>query len=316
MKQFIALTLLITFGISDAFADRSPRRGGNGSSRVERNRGSSSGSGSVRTPRRSSSQSRTRRDNSSTTRTERRSSSSQTRQSRQRRNDSQARQSRQRNNDTQARQARQRNNDRQVRQNRSRNNGRVNTNRRTNRNTQYGNRSNHRPARYRARAYNRYHHSPVSRRYNHHSRWNARRSYFSYVRRNFRNYVYLSWLMYPSSRSNGHYYVDNYPYYVYNGYRHRYSQVDYCNYQLVDKDTHLVVRKYDYQSCASGYNRCAIDRDNRNESSWDNKYFCAEVTGSDVYSDTYNDGYYDNDDYTPINSCDDYDYNNGICYDN
>jgi hypothetical protein len=132
----------------------------------------------------------------------------------------------------------------------------------------------------------------------------------------------LNWLLYPTTRLNGHYYVDNYPYFVHNGYRHRYSNADMCNYQLVNKDTHSIVRKYNYQSCVSGYNRCAVDRDNRNERSWDNKFFCAETTGN-ATSDTYygndyssEDDYYNDNTNNSSDDCYDYDYETGQCYDN
>jgi hypothetical protein len=164
-------------------------------------------------------------------------------------------------------------------------------------------------------------------RYSHHRRWNARRSYYNYVRNTYRDYVYLNWILYPSTRLNGHYYVDNYPYYVHNGYRHRYSNTDYCSYQLVNKYTHDIVKTYGYQSCVSGYNRCAIDRDRKNERAWENKYFCAETyreldgtyyryEDSDDY-DYDDDYYYDEDDYYYDEDayCDDYDYNSNVCRD-
>jgi hypothetical protein len=92
-----------------------------------------------------------------------------------------------------------------------------------------------------------------------------------------------------------------------------------CNYQLVDKDTHNIVRKYNYQSCVSGYNRCALDRDRRNEMSWDNKFFCAETTGNGTDDDYYYGNDYSretNGDYYDSDNCYDYDYESGMCYDN
>jgi hypothetical protein len=95
---------------------------------------------------------------------------------------------------------------------------------------------------------------------------------------------------------------------------------------LIDKNTHQIVRTYWNQSCVSGYNSCAIDRDNRNEREWDNRYFCAETYRDQNYNFNtptydYQDDYdnYDNyDNYNTNNSenCYDYDWETAQCYDN
>jgi hypothetical protein len=86
---------------------------------------------------------------------------------------------------------------------------------------------------------------------------------------------------------------------------------------LIDKNTHRVTRTYWNQSCVSGYNSCAIDRDNRNEREWDNRYFCAE-TYRDQYYDFNTPTYEYEDNYSNTNNsddCYDYDWETGVCYD-
>ena len=177
---------------------------------------------------------------------------------------------------------------------------------RPNRNN-YGTRNYHSPYGYRTRAYSPYRHMPVARTFVHSRRYSTPYNYFRYVRDYYRDYVYLNWIFYPSMRSNGYYQVDGYPYYVFNGYRNRYSEYDSCNYQLVDQNNHQVIRTYWNQSCYNGYNSCAYERDMMNEREWDNRYFCAETfrdNGYDFGRATY-DYDYDDDLYN------DYDYNGG-----
>ncbi len=86
----------------------------------------------------------------------------------------------------------------------------------------------------------------------------------------------MNWVLSPSKRLNGYHYINNYPFYIHNGYRHRYSNVETCNYQLVDKNTHSVQGRYNNNLCSVGYNSCANERDNMNNQFQENKYFCAE----------------------------------------
>ena len=88
--------------------------------------------------------------------------------------------------------------------------------------------------------------------------------------------------MFPSTYSSGYFVYNNYPYYVYDGYQHRYSSIDTCDYQLVDKYTDQVISTYYSQTCNYGYDSCSMQRDNLNRNEYDNRYFCAE---------TYNNGY-------------------------
>lgn len=181
----------------------------------------------------------------------------------------------------------------------------------------YGTRDYHRPPDYVYRPYSRYYHSPVRNTYVHSRRYRTSNDFFRFLRGASRTAIYLNWILSPSSSSNGYRVVNNYPYYIYNGYQHRYSTLDTCSYQLVDQYNHNIVRTYWNQSCYSGYNSCSIDRDNRNEMEWENRYFCAETFRDQNYDysrPTYDYEYDDLDDDNGI--CYDYDRNTGICYDN
>ena len=216
--------------------------------------------------------------------------------------------------------------------------GRVNTPRRYRPNrSHYGTRNYHRPYGYRHRNYSRYNHRPYSRINRSHRRWGRPYGYYSYLRSNYRTHLYLNWILAPSSRINGYFYVNNYPYYVHNGYRHRYSNLETCNYQLVDKYTHSVERTYWNQLCTTGYNSCAYERDRRNDREYSNRYFCAETFRDNGYNFStptydYNDTeYYDSqqpddqnysdqsNEYRTDNDygkeCYDYDSQTGVCYD-
>lgn len=298
ITKFLALALLTTITITDAFADRNPR-----------NRGSNnSGGRTARTERAN----RTRPTASRPSRPSRERTRPNTRPNRERRTPVVTRPNRNRTTPVVTRPNR-------PSRRRSEVNTRVRTQRRTPTRSNYGTRRYHNPYNYSHRNYRRYFHAPVARRINHRRRytpWN----YFRNISSNYRNYVYLNWILFPSTRLNGYYYDGDYPYYIHNGYRHRYSNNDTCNYQLVDKNTHNVVRTYWNQMCSNGYNRCAVDRDNRNEMEWSNKFFCAEThrnQGYDFNNPTYNyendysDNYSDN-----SNNCYDYDYDSGVCYDN
>lgn len=192
----------------------------------------------------------------------------------------------------------------------------------------YGTERYHRPSNYRARNYSRYYHSPYSRVIPAHRRYGRPVGYYSYMRSNFSTHLYLNWVLSPSSRLNGYYYTNNYPFYIHNGYRHRYSNLETCNYQLVDSYTHSVQTSYFGQLCSSGYNACAYERDSRNDREYANRYFCAETFRDNGYNYNtptyeYNDqNYYDDqleyrtDNNYVNNSCFDYDSQSGVCYDN
>jgi hypothetical protein len=132
------------------------------------------------------------------------------------------------------------------------------------------------------------------------------------VYRSYPNYIYAHWIFFPATGyNNGYWTIDNYPYYVYNGYRNRYSPVDYCNYQLVDQYDHHVVQNYFNQICNSGYDMCSMERDRLNSQMNEYRYFCSETYENENYdysTPTYDDSNYS----TGSEDCSDAD-NDGYC---
>lgn len=126
---------------------------------------------------------------------------------------------------------------------------------------------------------------------------------------------YYDWIYCYTSRSNGFYIIDSYPFYVYNGYYHRYSDYDTCNYQLIDSFTRRVKNSYWGSTCRSSYDRCALERDILNIREMYHRFTCAETYRPRNYSyfNTFNDNeyriggynetstedYYENDDRSP-----------------
>jgi hypothetical protein len=104
-------------------------------------------------------------------------------------------------------------------------------------------------------------------------------------------------MFYPiNNYSNGYWVINDYPYYVYNGYQYRYSAEDYCNYQLVDQYTHEVIQSYWNQRCQVGYDFCSFERDRLNSQFNEFRYFCAETHRS--YGYDYSIPTYENEDYS------------------
>lgn len=85
-----------------------------------------------------------------------------------------------------------------------------------------------------------------------------------------------SWVRFHVNANNGYYYSNGYPYFVFNGYQHRYSDVDLCNYELVDSYTNSVERSFHNLTCDQGYDLCADLRDDYNDRNRDYRYFCSE----------------------------------------
>ena len=129
-------------------------------------------------------------------------------------------------------------------------------------------------------------------------RYHTTRHYYDYVRNRYYNYVYLNWIFWPSTYSNGYHYLNGYPYFVYNGYQYRYSYYDTCNYQLIDTYNHQVVQNYWNMNCVEGYDRCAWERDRMNDQNYEFRFTCAETYRDHSYDfsyptyDSYNDDYY------------------------
>lgn len=98
-----------------------------------------------------------------------------------------------------------------------------------------------------------------------------------------RVHVYHYWLFEPVGNRypDGYCYMDDYDYYVYQGYRYRYSDQDFCDYQLVDTEENQVIEEFKGLSCKESYDRCAARRDElvlQGNSWYDQKdhYVCAE----------------------------------------
>lgn len=122
-------------------------------------------------------------------------------------------------------------------------------------------------------------------------------------------YIYWNtWVRYRTDYVNGYYWYNDYPYFVYNGYRHRYSHMDTCNYELVDGYTNTTYRTFPGYTCTTGYDLCSNLRDSMNWQSTGYRYFCSERFDYDSsYSYSWN---YDDDFYSDLgdNYYDDYDY--------
>lgn len=118
-------------------------------------------------------------------------------------------------------------------------------------------------------------HVPYYRTYVHSRRYIRPYDYYFGVRR---YHIYRYWLFEPVSYgySNGYYVLNDYPYYVYHGYRHRYSTVDTCSYQLVDSTSNTAVKSFTERVCQAAYDECALERDVANQSLSEIRYFCAE----------------------------------------
>lgn|GEM_PF-3742991 len=90
-------------------------------------------------------------------------------------------------------------------------------------------------------------------------------------------YIYLNrWVRYNNNCYNGSFYNNGYSWYCNNGYLHRYSYQDSCNYYLVDLKTNKVVESFGQYACNTGYDLCADMRNNMNAQAGDNRYFCSE----------------------------------------
>lgn len=93
-----------------------------------------------------------------------------------------------------------------------------------------------RTSEYKKQHYQRRNYTPYRRVDSHRNYWNGR-SYYDYHRNHYHGaHVYRDWgIVWHVALGDGYYY-DNYPYYVFNGLRYRYSQIDHCNVVLEDED--------------------------------------------------------------------------------
>lgn len=108
-------------------------------------------------------------------------------------------------------------------------------------------------------------------------------------------HIYLTWIMEPvrTTYYDGYWEMDDYPYYVDNGYRYRYTPVETCRYELVDGLNYSVVKTYPNQACNVAYDKCAVERDTKNASFGSKRYFCAEKVDDDLQNRNTNE-------YTPV----------------
>jgi hypothetical protein len=107
---------------------------------------------------------------------------------------------------------------------------------------------------------------------------------YRYHRTVARNHVFMSrWVRLLVSLHDGYHYYNDYPYFIYNGYRHRYSHLDYCNYELVDSDDYSVRNDYYAYTCNTGYDRCSERRDDLNDLYGYNRFFCSEKVDDDYF---------------------------------
>ena len=182
----------------------------------------------------------------------------------------------------------------------------------TNSHNRHHNRYRHRPNWNRTNyVYRRHTHRNHTGYRNHTVRYTSPRSYHYTIPY---QYIYWNtWLRYRVTWNDG-YYWNSYPYFVYNGYRHRYSHMDICNYELVDGYTNTVQRSYPGYSCNTGYDLCANLRDSLNWQTTGYRYFCSEKFSFDSnYNYNWN---YNNDFYYDLGNTgpDDYYYNDGSDY--
>jgi len=128
--------------------------------------------------------------------------------------------------------------------------------------------------------YRRYNHVPYRYDRSHHRNWYNSGSFW---RRVPRNYVYRDrWLRWNYNYRNGYHWYNNYPWFVYNNFLHRYSDTDNCNYELVDSFYDEVIDRFHSMSCRIGYDKCARVRDDWNWEEREERYFCSE-TRNDYY---------------------------------
>jgi len=90
-------------------------------------------------------------------------------------------------------------------------------------------------------------------------------------------YIYRGlWIRVYINFDNGYCFYNGYPYFVYNNYLHRYSDIDPGSYDLVDSYTDEVYATFYGRSIKISYDRCAELRDMLNYEIGEYRYFCAE----------------------------------------
>jgi hypothetical protein len=130
-------------------------------------------------------------------------------------------------------------------------------------------------------------------------------SYPSYYYRTipYRFVYWNRWIRFRVNYNNGYHAYNGYPHFVYNGYLHRYSSYDNCNFELVDGYTNSTIERFNNYRCNVGYDQCAELRSRLNDQESDYRYFCSEAI-ENVSNGNY-DWDYDDDFYSDINYDDD-----------
>ena len=167
----------------------------------------------------------------------------------------------------------------------------------------------HRPHGHIQFPYSHYYHTPYQAPYVHVTRYYRSYDWYNWVVSFNPQYVYVHWLFFPAPNyGNGYWVINDYPFFIYNGYQYRYSSEDYCNYQLVDQYTHEVLQNYWNQRCNVGYDFCSYERDRLNAQMNEFRYFCSETYrsyGYDYSRPTYEEDSYSNcTDYNQDGYCD------------
>ncbi len=128
-----------------------------------------------------------------------------------------------------------------------------------------------------------HHHHPYSHFNNCHSGhyYGHSRDYYVGVHH---GYIYQSWVFEPAPfyYDSGYNCIDGYPYYVDEGYRYRYSDVDYCNYDLVDLKNNKTVKAFHQIVCNKAFDTCAAKRDQLNQDEDVQRYVCVEKVDEDL----------------------------------
>lgn len=178
----------------------------------------------------------------------------------------------------------------------------------------YGTKKYHRPAGYQNQPYQSYSHRAILTGTMFKKRFTPKK-YLTTLQAQFQSFIYINWVLYPSHLQNGYRSVNHYPFFIHNGYRHRYSAQDTCNYQLIDKNTHEVVNTYWNQYCNTGYNQCAQKRDSFNQSLWENRYLCAETIKGRNFNFKMPTYVYEDQRSGQFETCFNYDRESGQCFD-
>jgi hypothetical protein len=97
-------------------------------------------------------------------------------------------------------------------------------------------------------------------------------------------YIFHSWLLEPVDfwYTDGYYEMNDYPYYVEDGYRYRYSSADLCQYDLVDGNDNTLYDRTELMACNEAFDQCAADRDALNSEVAMDRFFCAESVDDDL----------------------------------